>query len=130
MDRRKRYPTDLTDAEWARIEQLIPHHMSGGANGGRPPKYDRREILNAIFYITKAGCIWRMLPHDLPPWEAVYGYFAQWRDAGVFEQINDVLRRQVRIAAGRDPQPSGAIIDSQSVKTAEKGGLTSRDRVG
>src|SRR5215210_7832903 len=124
MDTRKRYPTDLKDEEWNKIEHLIPRHTSGGpgSQGGRPPKYDRREILNAIFYITKAGCIWRMMPHDLPPWEAVYGYFAQWRDAGVFERMNEVLRRKIRVEECRDPEPSAAILDSQSVKTAEKGG--------
>jgi putative transposase len=126
--KRKPYPTDLKDTEWARIEHLLPQPKSGGqgSSGGRPSKYDRREILNALFYMTKAGCTWRMLPHDLPPWEVVYMYFAQWRDAGVFERINEVLRRQVRIEAGKDEEPSAAIIDSQSVKTAEKGGLGAR----
>jgi putative transposase len=86
--------------------------------------------MNALFYMTKAGCTWRMLPHDLPPWEVVYMYFSQWRDERVFERINDMLRRQVRIEAGKDEEPSAAIIDSQSVKTersdAEKGGLGAR----
>ncbi len=99
---------------------------SAGSVGGRPAKYERREILNALFYMTKAGCTWRMLPHDLPPWEVVYMYFAQWRDQGVFERINEVLRRQVRIEAGKDQEPTAAIIDSQSVKTGEKGGLGAR----
>jgi putative transposase len=126
MESRKRYPTDLTDAEWQQVEHLIPQHRSGGPGGGRPPKYDLREVLNAIFYITKAGCIWRMMPHDLPPWETVYGYFAQWRDAGVFERMNEVLRRKIRVEECRDPEPSAAIMDSQSVKTAEKGGATKR----
>jgi len=126
METRKRYPTDLTDAEWAQIENLIPHRTSGGAGsvGGRPPKYERREILNAIIFITKAGCIWRMMPHDLPPWEAVYGYFARWRDDGVFVRINDRLRRKIRVEECHDPEPSVAIVDSQSVKGAEKGGAT------
>jgi putative transposase len=128
---RKPYPTDLKDKEWAKIEHLIPLPKSGGKStiGGCPPKYDRREILNALFYMTKAGCTWRMLPHDLPPWEVVYMYFAQWRDDGVFEHINAVLRRRIRVEGrirvevGKDQEPSAAIIDSQSVKTAEKGGL-------
>ncbi len=120
--RRKPYPTDLKDKEWAKIEHLVPQPKSGG----RPAKYERREILNALFYMTKSGCTWRMLPHDLPPWEVVYMYFAQWRDEGVFERINEVLRRQVRIEAGKDEEPSAAILDSQSVKTAEKGGLVAR----
>lgn len=125
---RKPYPTDLSDKEWARIEHLVPQPKSGGKKtaGGRPPKYDRREVLNALFYMTKAGCTWRMLPHDLPPWEVVYMYFAQWRDEGVFERINRVLRKQVRVQEGKDEEPSAAIIDSQSVKTAEKGGLAAR----
>ncbi len=126
--KRKAYPTDLKDKEWARIEHLVPQPKSGsaGSAGGRPPKYDRREILNALFYMTKAGCTWRMLPHDLPPWEVVYMYFSQWRDEGVFERINEVLRRQIRVEVGKDEEPSAAIIDSQSVKTAEKGGLAAR----
>ena len=125
---RKAYPTDLKNKEWAKIEHLIAQPRSGGKStaGGRPPKYERREILNALFYMTKAGCTWRMLPHDLPPWEVVYMYFSQWRDEGVFESINEVLRRQVRIEAGKDEEPSAAILDSQSVKTAEKGGLRTR----
>ena len=82
--------------------------------------------MNALFYMTKAGCTWRMLPHDLPPWEVVYLYFSQWRDEGVFERINEVLRKQVRIEEGKDEEPSAAVIDSQSVKTAEKGGLKTR----
>ncbi len=125
---RKPYPTDLKDKEWAKIEHLVPQPKSGGkaTAGGRPPKYERREVLNALFYMTKSGCTWRMLPHDLPPWEVVYMYFAQWRDQGVFERINEVLRRRIRIEVGKDEEPSVAIIDSQSVKTAEKGGLGAR----
>lgn len=130
--KRKPYPTDLKDKEWARIEHLVPQPKNGGKSttGGRPPKYERREILDALFYMTKAGCTWRMLPHDLPPWEVVYMYFSQWRDEGVFERINEVLRKQIRIEVGKDEEPSAAIsaaiIDSQSVKTAEKGGLAAR----
>ncbi len=119
MQTRKAYPTDLKNEEWAKIEKLVPQPKSSGKGtaGGRPPKYERREILNALFYMTRAGCTWRMLPHDLPPWEVVYMYFSQWRDEGVFERINEVLRRQVRVEAGKDEEPSAAIIDSQSVKT-------------
>jgi len=125
---RKPYPTDLKDKEWAKIEQLVPVPRSGGKStaGGRPPKYNRREIMNALFYMTKAGCTWRMLPHDLPPWEVVYMYFSQWRDEGVFERINEVLRKEIRIEMGKDEEPSAAVMDSQSVKTAEKGGLAAR----
>ncbi len=121
---RKPYPSDLKDKEWAKVEHLVPRPRSGGKStaGGRPPKYDRREILNALFYLTRSGCTWRMLPHDLPPWEVVYMYFAQWRDEKVLEGINEVLRRRIRVEMGKDEEPSAAIIDSQSVKTAEKGG--------
>ena len=88
---------------------------------GRPNAYSPREVINAIFYITKAGCAWRMLPHDLPPWWTVYHYFRLWSRNGLWETINDILRRAVRIQNGRDPEPSAASIDSQSTKTAEGG---------
>jgi putative transposase len=115
---RTRYATDLTDQEWAHLEPLVPSPKKGG----RPAKYERREILNAILYLLRTGCSWRLLPHDFPSWRIVYWYFSIWRNEGLFEGINDALRREVRIQAGRNPEPSGTVIDSQSVKSTEKGG--------
>jgi len=114
---RKAYPTDLKDAEWELLEPLLPKAKSGG----RPRSVNLREILNAIFYRERTGCAWEMLPHDLPPAKTVYDYFNKWSADGSWERINASLVRQVRQAAGRDSEPSAAIIDSQSVKTTEKG---------
>ena len=116
--KRKRYPSDLTDAQWKRIEALIPPAKPGG----RDRAHSMREIVDALFYVLRSGCSWRMLPHDLPPWQTVYTYFRQWRDDGTIERVHTALRQQVRLAAGREAEPSAAIIDSQSVKTTEKGG--------
>ncbi len=116
---RRRYPTDLTDAQWAILEPYVPPPKPGG----RPPKQPRREIVNAMLYVLRAGGAWCLLPHEFPPWQTVYHYFRLWRDDGTWERITATLRERVRERAGRHAQPSGAIVDSQSAKTTEKGGL-------
>ena len=124
MKTRKPYPTDVSDAQWAIIEPLIP----AAKHGGRKRTVCMREVINAIFYLLRSGCAWRMMPHDFPAWQTVYGYFRCWRDAGVWEQINDALREAVREEAGREAEPSAAIIDSQSVKCGSVAGERGYDK--
>jgi len=115
---RPSYPTDLTDAQWAILAPLVP----AAKPGGRPRSVEVRAVVNAIFYHLRNGGTWRSLPHDRPPWKTVYHSFRAWRLDGTWDRVHEALRDRVRVAAGRDPSPSAAILASQSVKTTEKGG--------
>jgi putative transposase len=112
------YSTDLTDAEWECLELHVP----APNKRGRPKTHSSRQILNAIFYILKSGCAWRLLPRDFPPWETVYWWFRRWRVDGTFERLNATLRERLRIHLGRNAHPSAGIVDSQSAKTTGVGG--------
>jgi len=118
MSSKSRYPSDLTDAQWALVEPLL----SAAKPGGRHEAHPRREVVNAILYLLRTGCSWRQLPKDFPPWETVYWHFKRWRDDGSL----DTLRERVREAEGRDAQPTAAIIDAQSVKGADTVGRATR----
>jgi putative transposase len=112
---RKRYPSDLTDAQWLLLQPLLP----AAKPGGRPRKVELREVLNAIFYLNREGCTWRALPHDFPAWRTVYEYFVAWKADGTWDQVNGVLRRKLRVAQGRAHTPTTASLDSQTVKATE-----------
>jgi putative transposase len=115
--RHKSYPTDLTDAQWKLIEPLLPEAKPGG----RPRSVDLRAVLDGIFYVVRGGVPWRMMPHDLPPWGTVHYYYRRWRLDGTWARINEVLRTRLRHSDGRHKSPSAAVVDSQSVHTAEGG---------
>lgn len=117
----RRYPSDLTDAQWLLIAPMVPVK-----SGGRPAKHPRRRIVEAILYVNRTGCAWRQLPHDFPPWDTVYWYFKQWNADGTTDRIHDALRDAVRDGDGRDPMASAGIVDSQSVKGADTVGKSTR----
>ena len=123
---RSLYPTDLTERQWQILRPWFEPELKDSNLGGRPAKYPVREILNAVLYHTRGGQAWRLLPHDLPPWQSVYGYFRKWGRSGLLERVNDELCLKVRTSEDRKEQPTAAIIDAQSVKGAQTVGFKSR----
>jgi putative transposase len=119
MEKRKPYSTDMSDEAWMHLRLLLPKTQG---KGRRRSAAQQRELVNAMYYVQRTGCQWRELPHDFPAWQTVYGYFQELVEAGVWQSVNEHLRRGVRQQAGREPEPSVVIIDSQSVKTTEKKG--------
>ena len=115
---RRRYETDLSDGQWSLIAPMIPDAIPGG----RPRKAASRELVDAILYFLRAGMAWRLLPHDLPPWQTVYYYFRRWQHDGVWQRIHHTLVMADRERCGREASPSAAILDSQSVRTADQKG--------
>jgi putative transposase len=117
------YQSDLSDKEWRFVRPLVPKPKPGG----RPTCWSRRSLLNGIFYLLRSGCTWRMMPREYPPWQTLYRYFRAWQHSGVWERINARLRERLRVAAGKNSTPSGAVMDSQSIRTTERGGVRGYD---
>ncbi|WP_329448856.1 IS5 family transposase (plasmid) [Streptomyces sp. NBC_01426] len=122
MSERRRYPSDLSDARWELVEPVLTawraERRGRGLDIGQPPDHDLRSLLDAVLYVNRTGIPWRYLPHDYPHWNTVYAYFARWQEEGVFDQLNSLLRRQVRRQEGREEEPTACVIDSQSIKTS------------
>lgn len=118
MSNARAFPTRLTDAEWAILEPLVPANRPGG----RPPKYGRRDLLEAMVYAIRQGCTWRALPAEFPHWNTVFWYFQEWQKDGTWDKIEDALRRKVRKAQGREEEPSAGVLDSQTVRGTEQPG--------
>ena len=118
MSVRRPYDTDLSDEDWRILKPLVPEVKPGG----RPRTHEARELLDAVFYMVRGGCAWRLLPHEFPPWKTVYHYFRLWRIGGTWERLHRAIRRLLREHLGRDPEPSAGVVDSQSAKTTGVGG--------